>query len=75
MALSSAEVEYMATIQVGCEALWLRKMLHGLFGSMLRPTMIYSENQSCIKLYENPVFHDQSKHIEIKYHFIKDWVQ
>ena len=32
-------------------------------------------NQSCIKLTENPVFHDRSKHIEIKYHFIRDCVQ
>jgi hypothetical protein len=37
--------------------------------------MIYCENQSCIKLSENPVFHDKSKHIEIHYHFIRDYVQ
>jgi hypothetical protein len=65
----------MAASQAGCEALWLRKMLHGLFGQMLRPTTIYCDNQSCIKLSENPVFHDRSKHIEIRYHFIRDWVQ
>ena len=35
----------------------------------------YCDNQSCTKLTENPVFHDRSKHIEIKYHFIKDYVQ
>ncbi len=75
MALSSTKVEYMAASQAGCEALWLRKMLHGLFGQMLRPTMIYCDNQSFIKLYENPVFHDRSKHIEFRYHFIRDWVQ
>ena len=37
--------------------------------------MIYCDNQSCIKLLENPVFHDRSKHIEIHYHFIHDYVQ
>eukprot|EP00253_Pinus_taeda_P015265 PITA_15265 len=41
----------------------------------LRPSVIYCDNQSCIKLTENPVFHDRSKHIEIKYHFIRDYVQ
>jgi hypothetical protein len=41
----------------------------------LRPTLIYCDNQSCIKLSENPVFHDRSKHIEIHYHFIRDYVQ
>jgi hypothetical protein len=75
VALSSAEAEYMAASQASCEALWLRKMLIGLFGVQLRPTVIYCDNQSCIKLSENPVFHDRSKHIEIRYHFIRDYVQ
>ena len=70
MALSSAEAEYMAASQVSCEAIWLRKLLVGLFGRELRPTIIYCDSQSCIKLSENPVFHDRSKHIEIRYHFI-----
>ena len=46
-----------------------------LFGQELRPTVIYCDNQSCIQLSENPVFHDRSKHIEIRYHFIRDYVQ
>jgi hypothetical protein len=58
VALISAEAEYMATSQASCEALWLHKMLVGLFSVQLRPTMIYCDNQSCIKLLENPVFHD-----------------
>jgi hypothetical protein len=37
--------------------------------------VIHCDNQSCIKLSENLVFHDRSKHIEIRYHFIRDWVQ
>jgi hypothetical protein len=37
--------------------------------------VIYCDNQSCIKLSENPVFHDRSKNIEIQYHFIRDYVQ
>jgi hypothetical protein len=75
VALSSAEAEYMAASQASCEALWLRKMLVGLSSVQLRPTVIYCDNQSCIKLSENPIFHDQSKHIEIRYHFICDYVQ
>jgi hypothetical protein len=65
----------MATNQVSCEAIWLCKMLIALFGQEMLPTIIHCYNQSCIKLYENPVFHDWSKHIEIMYHFINDWVQ
>jgi hypothetical protein len=50
-------------------------MLVGLFGQELPSIVIHCDNQSCIKLFENPVFHDKSKHIEIRYHFITDWVQ
>ena len=70
VALSSAEAEYMATSHASCEVLWLCKLLVNLFGQELRPTVIYCDNQSCIQLSENLVFHDRSKHIEIRYHFI-----
>lgn len=36
--------------------------------------MIYCDIQSCIKLSQNPVFHDRSKHIDIRYHHLKDCV-
>jgi hypothetical protein len=74
VALSSVEAEYTAASQSSYEALWLCKLLVGLFGVHLRPTMIYCDNQSCIKLSENPVFHDRSNHIKIRYHFIWDYV-
>ena len=75
MALSSAEAEYMAAILAACDAIWMRKILVGLFGSHLEPTVIYCDNPSCIKLSANPVFHDRSKHIDIRYHHIRDCVQ
>ncbi len=65
VALSSVEVEYMAASQAACEAIWMRKILVGLFGQRMDPTVINCDNQSCIKLSENPVFHDRSKHIDI----------
>eukprot|EP00253_Pinus_taeda_P032895 PITA_32895 len=75
MALSSAEAEYMAASLATCEVIWMRKTLVGLFGSHLEPTVIYCDNQSCIKLSANLVFHDRSKHIDIMYHHIRDCVQ
>jgi hypothetical protein len=75
VALSFVEAEYMVASLASCEAIWLRKMLVGLFGQQLYPTVIHCENQSCIKLSENPVFYDRLKHIEIRYHFIRDCVQ
>ena len=57
------------------EAVWLRKLLAGLFGQIPEPAMIHSDNQSCVQMSVNPVFHDKSKHMEIRYHFIRDMVQ
>jgi hypothetical protein len=74
MALSSAEAEYMAASLATCEALWLRKLFLGLFGEKLEAIVIHCDNQSCIRLSENLVFHDRS-HIDICYHFIRDYVQ
>ena len=55
--------------------MWLRELLSGFFGLKLEATCIWCDNQSCMKLSENPVFHDRSKHIEIKYYYIMDMVQ
>jgi hypothetical protein len=75
IALSTAEVEYIATCSASCEAIWLRKLLTDLFDLEMRATVILCDNQSCIKMTENPVFHDRSKHIEFRYHYIRDMVQ
>ena len=53
----------------------MRKILVSFFCSHLDPTMIHSDNKICIKLSINPLFHDRSKHIDIRYHHIRDCVQ
>ncbi len=60
--------------QAACEAIWMWKILVGLFGQRMDPTVIYYDNQSCIKLSENPTFHGRSKHIDIRYHHLRDCV-
>ena len=75
VALGSTEAEYMAASLAACEVIWMRKILVGLFSLHLEPTVIYCDNQSCIKLLVNLVFHDRSKHIDIRYHHIRDCVQ
>ena len=74
VALSSIEVEYIASSLGAREVVWLRKLLSDLFKRHLKPTVIYCDNQSCIKLSSNPVFHNRSKHIEIPFNYIKDMV-
>jgi hypothetical protein len=75
IALSTIEAEYIAACFASCEAIWLRELLIDLFDMEMEETIILCDNQSCIKMTENPVFHDKSKHIEIWYHYIRDMVQ
>ena len=75
MALSTLEVEYIAASMACCEAVWLQKLFSELFGHVLDTTVILCDNQSGICLTENPMFHDRSKHIDIRYPFIWDMVQ
>ena len=53
----------------------MRKILVGLFGSHMESRVIHCDNQSCIKLSVNMVFHNRYKNIEILYHHIRDCVQ
>jgi hypothetical protein len=75
IALSTMEAEYIVACSASCEAIWLRKLLIDLFDLEMEATTILCDNQSCIKMIENHVFHDRSKHIEIRYHYICDMVQ
>jgi hypothetical protein len=68
VALNTIGVEYAAAYTVSREAVWLRKLLSGLFGLGLEATCIWCDNQSCMNLSKNPMLHDRSKHIEIKYY-------
>ena len=75
VALSSCEAEYMALTGAACEAVYLRMLQNdlGVKGSE-KGVLILADNQSAIKLAENPVFHKRSKHIAIKWHFIRERV-
>ena len=75
VALSTTEDKYIATCLACIKAVWIHKLLTGLFDIEMDATDIYCDNQSCIKLTKSSMFHDKSKHIEIKYHYIQDMVQ
>jgi hypothetical protein len=75
ISLSTMEVKYIVACSARCKSIWLRKLLTGLFDLEMEATMILCDNHSFIKMTENLVFHDRSKHIEIRYHYIHDMVQ
>ena len=67
VALSMVEAEYITTCLACIEDVWLHKFLSDLSDLELDAICIYCDNHSCIKLSNNLVFHDKSKHIDIKY--------
>ena len=75
VALSTAEAEYIALSQAAQEAVWLRSLYVNLKLEMTAPTVVYEDNQSAICIAKNPQSHGRSKHIDIKYHFIREQVQ
>ena len=70
--LSSTEAEYIAAACATQEATWIQTFLSEIGHPLGKPIPLYVDNQSAIKLIQNPVAHDRMKHIDIKYHFIRD---
>jgi hypothetical protein len=75
VALSSCEAEFMAATSAACQGLWLRNMVSDLLGEKIQKVKILVDNESAIALMKNPVFHKRSKHIDTKYHFIRECVE
>lgn len=74
VALSTTESEYMAASEAAKEILWLRQLLIDIREPQLVVTLCI-DNQSAIKLIHNPIYHRRTKHIDIKYNFIREKVE
>ncbi|XP_062103976.1 secreted RxLR effector protein 161-like [Humulus lupulus] len=70
VALSTTKSEYVAVTEAIKEAIWIKGLMEELSLLREKPT-VYSDSQSCIHLCKNPVFHDRTKHVEIKISFYK----
>lgn len=73
VALSSTESEYMALTKACTEAIWLRRLLFDM-GQPQKITEIYCDNKSAITIVHSSKHHDRTKHIDIRFHYIKDQV-
>ena len=74
VALSTSEAEYMSLCLSTQEAVWLRRLLSDLGVNCSQPTVIHEDNQGAIAIAKNPVGHKRTKHIDIKYHFVREKV-
>ncbi|GMF65678.1 unnamed protein product [Phytophthora lilii] len=78
VSLSTSEAEYIALSLAIQEGKWVHRLLSEILataGDATPDLKIYEDNQSCIKMTKNPVNHGRAKHIDIKYHHIRDEVK
>ena len=74
VSLSTAEAEYIAAGSCYSQHLWNKKLL-GDYGLSQETMVVHCDNFSAIDISKNPVQHSKTKHIRIRYHFIKDLVE
>ena len=80
VALSSTEAEYMQATQAAKEVKWFLNLFTELYNisedEYYKPhTVMYCDNQSAIELSNNDIYHDRTKHIDLRYHFIRECIQ
>ena len=68
---STTESEYVAASLTCKEVVWARRLLHDSGFSQTTPTPLFYDNQSAIRLVQNPEFHKRTKHIDVVYHLIR----
>ncbi|GKE70100.1 hypothetical protein Tco_1528172 [Tanacetum coccineum] len=73
MAMSSAEAEYVAATGCCASILWMKSQLSD-YEIHYKMVPIFCDNTSAIAISNNPVLHSRTKHIDIKYHFIRDHI-
>ena len=75
VAMSTCESEYYAMVEASKEALWLNRLLKELGYNGATPSaLLWVDNQGAIALSENPEFHRRTKHIDAKYHWVRNEV-
>ena len=73
VALSTTEAEYVAISEAAKEMIWLKNFLSEL-GKEQEDAPLFSDSQSAVCLAKNPVFHSRCKHIQLRYHFIRELI-
>lgn len=74
VALSSCEVEYIASTETACQCLWLSTLLDEMKLEYLKPIQLLVDKKSAISLSKKSMCHRRSKHIETKFHLMRDQV-
>jgi len=70
--LSTTEAEFIAAASCACQVVWLRRILEKLRHIQSKSTIVYCDNNLAIKLSKNPIMHGRSKHIDVRFHFLRE---
>lgn len=73
--LSTTEAEFVSAAYGACQAMWIRNVLEEIGFRQKEGTLMFCDNSSTIKLSRNPVLHGRSKHIHVRYHFLRELVK
>ena len=73
VAMSTAEAEYVAITEAVKEAIWIKNVLTQFRRRIETPLKIFTDNQSAISIVSNQRFNNRTKHIDLKYHFVRDY--
>lgn len=70
--LSTTEAEYVAAATCACQAIWMKRILKEIGHEQDEEMVLFCDNTSTIKLSKNAVMHGKSKHIRVRYHFLRE---
>jgi hypothetical protein len=70
--LSTTEAEFVSAASSACQCIWMRNILNHLHLTQSDSTIINCDNSSSIKLSKNPIMHGRCKHIDVRYHFLRN---
>ncbi|GKA61879.1 hypothetical protein Tco_0761398 [Tanacetum coccineum] len=73
--MSSAEAEYVSYTACCAQVLWLRNSVTLIIGFHFDKIPMYYDSKAAIAISCNPVQHSRTKHIDVRYHFIKEQVE
>jgi hypothetical protein len=72
VSLSTTEAEFIDAASCACQTVWLKRALEKLGLNQDKTTIIHCDSSSAIKLSKNPVMHGRSKHIDVRFHFLRE---
>ncbi|BFG32621.1 hypothetical protein CerSpe_188960 [Prunus speciosa] len=70
--LSTTEAEYVAAVACACQSIWMKRVFNHFSPSQSKCITVFCDNSSAIKLSKNPVLHGRSKHIDVRFHFLRN---